>query len=562
MYKILIVDDEPYIVDSLSELLENELDMEVDVYGVYSAIDALNWLGKTKMDVLIADICMPVMDGLALAKRVSQTWPHCKVILITGHAEFEYAYAAIRNNVVSYILKTEDDENILYQVKKAISAIKNELVNINIVSSAKQQLREATQVIFRDCFFRMLRGDYQYIPKLKEQNRRLDLKLDLTMPFLTVIGRIDGLPEEITAFEEYEYTGKIENIAEHFFFPNVTGVPVEYECKKIIWFIQPGQNGTLQETGNPDGALWEKAVTFTMGMLELIQLSCKENLNVIISFILSSVPLKYSEFAERFECLEQILYHNKDAGMGALLTDSGFPKQFAPELTPVDNELEKVRLKLNRLDVLKAALENGHKKDFKEGLSDFCELLRKVKSKNNNTAHEIYYSIALMFLSYINRRKLAENLALNIGLCKLTRLEEHTSWNDAVEYLYRLTDIIFDLHKQNQNNVTIDLIAFLRSYVNNHLEQDLSLVRLSEMTGYNPSYLSRLYKNATGENLYEYISKARIDQAKQLLEDTDTNINDIVARVGFQTRICFNRFFRRLAGMSPQEYRSSVRLGK
>ena len=61
MYRILVVDNEPYVVDWIAFLIETKSRQEVDVCRAYTAKEALQWLAKTRIDVLVSDISMPGM---------------------------------------------------------------------------------------------------------------------------------------------------------------------------------------------------------------------------------------------------------------------------------------------------------------------------------------------------------------------------------------------------------------------------------------------------------------------------------------------------------------------
>lgn len=97
MYRLLIVDDEPYIVDGLQALVEQwDLPEELDVRCAYSADEALEAADLAKIDVCLTDIRMPGMDGIRLQGEMLRRWPQCKVIFLTGYDDFEYAQSAIR----------------------------------------------------------------------------------------------------------------------------------------------------------------------------------------------------------------------------------------------------------------------------------------------------------------------------------------------------------------------------------------------------------------------------------------------------------------------------------
>src|SRR5690606_5511469 len=96
MYRILIVEDEPYIVDSVSALLAEVDDLELDIYPAYTAVEALELIKQRKFDIVLSDILMPGMDGLELQRRINRLWSRCKFIFLTGYDQFEYVQYALK----------------------------------------------------------------------------------------------------------------------------------------------------------------------------------------------------------------------------------------------------------------------------------------------------------------------------------------------------------------------------------------------------------------------------------------------------------------------------------
>ncbi|MDF2669481.1 MAG: response regulator, partial [Paenibacillus sp.] len=98
----------------------------------------------------------------------------------------------------------------------------------------------------------------------------------------------------------------------------------------------------------------------------------------------------------------------------------------------------------------------------------------------------------------------------------------------------------------------------VNQYILSHLHDDLSLVRLAEVVFLSPTYLSKLYKQASGIGLSNYINEARITRAMELLKDNRYKIHEIAGMVGMESPTYFTRFFKRTTNMSPQEYRDSI----
>ena len=96
----------------------------------------------------------------------------------------------------------------------------------------------------------------------------------------------------------------------------------------------------------------------------------------------------------------------------------------------------------------------------------------------------------------------------------------------------------------------------LKVYIDNNLGEKLTLSALSEKIFYNPSYFSRMFKQKFGCSLTDYLTKKRIDLAKELLKTTNTPVEKILTKSGFTDRGVFYHAFTKYTGMTPNEYRS------
>jgi AraC-like DNA-binding protein len=98
-----------------------------------------------------------------------------------------------------------------------------------------------------------------------------------------------------------------------------------------------------------------------------------------------------------------------------------------------------------------------------------------------------------------------------------------------------------------------------KGFILAHSADQLSLTDLAARYGLNPSYFSRLFSSHAGMPLVEFINRARIQKACQLLKRTDADIVEIAMTVGYNNLSHFNRYFRRIMGSSPREYRVGSR---
>jgi YesN/AraC family two-component response regulator len=112
MYGILLVEDERWVRAGLRRVVEQTgLPFRV-VHESENGLEALDWLKQNRADLVLTDIRMPVMDGLALAERLREAKDAPEVIIISGHDDFEYAQKALRSRVFDYLLKPVEAEDL------------------------------------------------------------------------------------------------------------------------------------------------------------------------------------------------------------------------------------------------------------------------------------------------------------------------------------------------------------------------------------------------------------------------------------------------------------------
>ena len=97
-----------------------------------------------------------------------------------------------------------------------------------------------------------------------------------------------------------------------------------------------------------------------------------------------------------------------------------------------------------------------------------------------------------------------------------------------------------------------------RKFIDQHSDEELSLIKLAKAVNTSPNYLSEKFKKVTGVNFVDYVARIRTEKARDLLEDVDLRISEIAFAVGFQSLSQFNRVFKKLLGKSPTEFRASL----
>jgi YesN/AraC family two-component response regulator len=110
-----------------------------------------------------------------------------------------------------------------------------------------------------------------------------------------------------------------------------------------------------------------------------------------------------------------------------------------------------------------------------------------------------------------------------------------------------------------QQNSELPVITRAKEYISQNQAEDLSLGQVAKAVNTSTFYFCKLFKKATGVNFTDYVSRVRIEKAKNLLLNPNLRISEIAYEVGFQSLTHFNRVFKRIIGQSPTEYRVQLK---
>lgn len=107
-------------------------------------------------------------------------------------------------------------------------------------------------------------------------------------------------------------------------------------------------------------------------------------------------------------------------------------------------------------------------------------------------------------------------------------------------------------------NAEPPMITRAKQFIEEHHKEDLSLGTVAKAVNTSTFYFCKMFKKATGINFTDYLSRIRIEKAKNLLLNPNLRISEIAYEVGFQSLTHFNRIFKKLAGQSPTQYRAHL----
>ena len=534
VYRLLIVDDEELITDGLYDVFSRLMPEQLDVYKAYSGKEALEWMERTRIDIILTDISMPGLSGLELIERVQSLWPHCSVIFLTGYDYFDYVYQAIQMNDVKYLLKTEGYDKVVETVKELLTDLKQ--------SSIKNQLPELTDKE-KHAYELMAQSDFMRhviqknnihdsdLENLAIEFRELKIPLQPTEQVYLVIGNLT-YPKNRTYTERIDILNYVRTYWDQQFTEQFNSISIVDRYGNLVWFTQMIKDKPFTP---------QHFLDFLEGNLEMIQDDCLRLLDLTIQFTVSHRPVDWQSVSRKYEQLRQLQQLKLDSQYPSIIKEQPHQAGVLESLNPIP-----------KMDLLTAHLSANRREEFFE---EFMELVESVQKESYHQMTKTYYSIALVLYIDISQNQFQNRIA---EIDKILKIDEHASFKSSFRYLEQVASQLFILKKADGQDRASQVIERICHYIENNLEEDLSLVRLAEIHYFNPSYLSHFFKQEQGINLSEYIDRCRIRKARELLNNSDLKVREVSEKVGYHTAHSFTRFFKKMTGMTPKEYRDSL----
>ena len=546
MYRILLVDDELDALQYFGRMFRENLDKqyEADVYAVDSAEKAMEYFREYKVDLVVSDIQMPGINGLEMYQQIKASWPKSRFLFLTGFMDFDYVYStAAQDSHTRFLTKLEPAEKIIDTVKEMFEELEESYREKELLQKAAAQSREAYPLLQNRCL-----GQYLFGKGNREQIRsgfeKYGISLDPEVPLSLIGAVIEGGDSGMEDQEHLEFVLKTVMNAEFQKDYQMYGYLSDEEDLTYTWLLQEKDQEARK----------------IQDLLEYVQTIFRKNTGYLVSFSYGTTKGDLLENPRLYKKIRNALgYRNKE------LTENIIPCDLEEQAGSVVWENEELIRSWNQMvqiDELEHYLELGQEKLFFELFQRMVAHMGEVQSMNYTLAQEIYYKIAVLLLRYINLWRLNEALAFRIELYKLMRADMHENWSAGVAFLRKTAEEIFALHFEAEKSSLSGYIQYVRNYIKEHMEEDLSLVLLSEKIHLNASYLSRLFKKETGEKLYDYILRIRLQKAAELVMEGTMKIQDIAQTVGYESVQSFNRAFKKYTGEAPVNYRKEVKKGE
>jgi two-component system response regulator YesN len=530
MYKVLIVDDEKWTRRAIIDLLDWR-EMRLTLLGeAKNGAVAKEMILKHQPDILLTDIRMPVMDGIALLEWVHAEYPEIVKIVISGFSDFEYAHKALTFQAFDYLLKPIEEPDLKGALEKAVCKLQEKEHLEKRISGLTYRVNE-TEQLARDAFLTNLVSGAVFSPnEFREGCEKFALHFE-SIPKIVAVVRVENFGE--IAKRSYRGDGFLASFA----LWNVCS-ELFREDEDTLVFRHTSRQGDLVVIKNYRTQDFEAMAGDFYAHGEKVI----ERLGSVLKFeAYIGIGREFTEMADIAASYRQAMMAAQNAGLLA-----------AQRIVYIDEIETLSELYIYPDDKEKALfyyVENGHREQVESILDTiFRELEEKRFSPQSIRDTVMELAVGLGRISRKHRGATDEQ-APGSAAVSLFTLQELRA------YLKQLAQTAMQAVAMSKKTGPGKLVPEIQQYVKNHYQEEINLNRIAGQFFVNPAYLSRLFKNESGENFNDYLTRLRMEKAGDMVKAGSIRIADIAEMCGYQNPNYFLKKFKEFYGCTPGEYR-------
>lgn len=500
MYKLAIVDDEDAIRNGLASIVPwSELGFEV-VDTFEDGRDIIEYLKFRDVDIILTDIMMSHLHGLDVARWVHENRPDIQVVVLSGYSDFLFAQKAIKYGVKQYLLKPTK-----------INELKESFTNIRTQLDAKESNVSQLAV-----FHKLYRNH--------------------------ILDRLFSEPDNQTIIEDiFSYLGCKGKVSAYRYIVAVIGIEdmhahqdADIYMKGLIKAYRSEPDHFVISTHFDD-----KIISLILSPIRMSKTSAKAAAERVLGEV--SVQL-VNLFGVQYHIENILVFDNYTA-----ISNEGIQNTLFEANKQLFNNSDKNDIETyNKMNALSNAFKDKNIGEIREIL-----VYDEVDMNASEQFRRMSFSLIIMIRGYYQKKNIVPESLLDATIYRKI----------MCSHIVEIKDYVYDMLDQLESDMHASALSVLDdiiNYVPAHLEQKITLADIADEVHLHPAYISRLFKEKTGENFSDYVIRMRIEKAMELLSRRECKVYEIADMLGYKDIQHFYKTFRKITGVSPSTYRKAI----
>lgn len=503
---IMLVDDEKFFLNDIVSAIDwQRHEFEITALA-YNGMQAFDLYKRQLPDIVITDIKMPFMNGIELCQKIREISSDTKLLLISSHAEFEYASMAFKLDITDYILKVQiDEQTLLDKMKKLAAEIKSDrrikklrldnlLTRIFSPASGDEGIDpdQSMQSILQDRYRLCIMENDQPLPRAA-RDRYTITAIDESL-IRAISGQVNDKMDVFACFplDDCRYAILIRALS-------VSEKAYRQYCLEMHSRLKALHMGITMCIDTRELDLVQAGTLYRENRKYISQ---KYLLGAGQIYDLTALKASYreSDMVFDFADIEELLKIHNDPLL----------KQKADEI------FSDIRSRGNYMDLL----------NFSNGILEMFRMLLTIFGfdQEDDVFKDLYHGPDWLDIDAIQ--------AKTMGFC------EHI--------------LQYGSHHNRYSTAISNAIQFIHK---NYMDHNLAVTMIAESVGLSASRLSVLFKQETGNTIVDYITNTRMKHAKFYLGKGKYKIYEIADMVGYSSGQYFSKIFKECTGQSPLCYK-------
>ncbi|ANS75729.1 AraC family transcriptional regulator [Paenibacillus yonginensis] len=539
MWRIAIVDDERHVLQGMKRVIPWD---ELQAEWAWEALNGADGLEMTRLsqpDVIITDIYMPEMNGLDMIERIRQEGYNGKIIILSGYSDFEHARQALRYQVSDYVSKPISVPTLKAILTKVINELSEEEE-----SRLRRLELEQTMVQYKP----FIEKEWVRSAAIGTLERNRDGAAYLPEPYtywtdcshvtlgIDLVRKDWARTLSVSDWNLFRFAiGNIACEVARQGFPNMEYT--ELHSTRALLVLHPPSGAGQQE------GMTQSLRGLGIQLIDSIKSCLKLEVRIGIGRFKEAwtdIPYSTDEAFQAIELKQERLspgyeLYRYPAEIRTEQPDAAplLPAKFLYKLAgavKASQELEAVQLISEYITELKASKDLITK--------DYVQLL------GSELWGIVTYSL---YESGLAVEELFSGDQIAKELMSLSEPDQLTEWLSG-----KIGAIIHDRQWKGSSKHR-QIVDFMTRYIHEHYAEDVTLADLSDMVYISRNHLSIIFKNITGETFNTYLTRVRIEKARELLLERKMLVYEVAERVGYKNIPYFSTLFKKITGQNPTE---------
>lgn len=537
MIKIVVADDEENVRDIVVNFI-NKVNKGYEVVGrAENGKSALELVESLKPDILISDICMPVMDGLELISEIRHKNIPVKNVIISGYNEFSYAKKAISLGVEEYLLKPFTPGELMDILERLRTDIEKQSILKKNMESMQDEIEKSRQREMQLFIDNVISGNMDEMTLVENEER---FNIELLSDMYCVC--------EVRRCQEKKFDKKMCGILEQLiynvkssYFGNRTNAYTASCSQDSLTLLLCGSYRNNLSFQND----------IRNGLNKLIE-SVGKYYDIRLQCTVGTIYYGWSDIKKSFEEAEIVWKGSLDNKQAVTFYDEYAKKQQSFDKDTLQVQLDKY------VKELLVQIQMSRKVDAADTVE---EIMNCYERYTVDMAGYVSVSIMEMVLSIAavvkdaggdyciwDDKEFVDFLKTHFYTGKLGEIK-----STITEYVIRCCKEIERVNEKQSDKIVYAVKNLIEKNISN---EDFTLDTISSELYFSIHYIRQVFKQKTDENILEYLIKRRMETAKDLLLDPrELKMVDIAEMTGYKNQRYFATTFKKYYGCTPTEFK-------